>query len=151
MTYASGTTVTVRRSREEIEELLLKHEAERIGFVMEARVASVGFTIDGWSVRFKVQLPSDDEAKEKAPRGRYNWQEPPKSNRDAWVARTERERWRALLLCIKAKLVSVESGVESFEQAFMAHLVLPGGRTVGEEQLPQLQQHVRQLPAGSAP
>jgi hypothetical protein len=44
----------------------------------------------------------------------------------------ERSRWRALLLSIKAKLVSVESGIETFEDAFMAHVVMPDGGTVSE-------------------
>jgi hypothetical protein len=42
-----------------------------------------------------------------------------------------RQRWRALLLCIKAKLESVESKIESFEEAFLAHVVMPDGVTVG--------------------
>ena len=46
--------------------------------------------------------------------------------------RHRRERWRALLLCIKAKLEAVASDIESFEMAFLAHIVLPDGRTVGE-------------------
>ena len=43
-----------------------------------------------------------------------------------------REKWRALLLCIRAKLESVSSGVETFEQAFLAHMLLPSGETVSE-------------------
>ena len=43
-----------------------------------------------------------------------------------------RQRWRALLLCIKAKLEGVESKIESFEEAFLAHVVLPDGSTVGQ-------------------
>jgi hypothetical protein len=39
-----------------------------------------------------------------------------------------RSAWRALMLAIKAKLVSVESGVEQFEEAFLAHIVVPGSR-----------------------
>lgn len=49
-----------------------------------------------------------------------------------------RAKWRALLLCIKAKLESVESGIESFENAFMAHVVMPDGRTVGEHIRPRI-------------
>jgi hypothetical protein len=48
-------------------------------------------------------------------------------------------RWRALALCLKAKLEAVSSGIESFEQSFLSHFVLPGGKTVGEEIIPQIQ------------
>src|SRR4029453_1820841 len=41
-----------------------------------------------------------------------------------------RQRWRALALCIKAKLESVESGIEEFEGAFMAQVVMPDGKTI---------------------
>ena len=46
--------------------------------------------------------------------------------------------WRALLLCIKGKLESVESGISSFENEFLAHTVAPDNRTVGEILKPQL-------------
>jgi hypothetical protein len=49
-----------------------------------------------------------------------------------------RERWRALLLCIKAKLESVESGIETFEDAFLAHIQMPDGLTVGEHVKPNI-------------
>jgi hypothetical protein len=53
--------------------------------------------------------------------------------------RTRREKWRALLLSIKAKLVSVESGIETFEEAFMAHVVMPDGSTVSEHVKPRIE------------
>jgi hypothetical protein len=43
-----------------------------------------------------------------------------------------RQRYRALSLAVKAKLESVEAGIETFEQAFLAHIVLPNNQTVGE-------------------
>ncbi len=51
-----------------------------------------------------------------------------------------RQRWRALALVIKAKLEAVESGVETFEDAFLSHIVLPGGGTIGRWLKPQLQE-----------
>ena len=56
-------------------------------------------------------------------------------NDDQKYARWEqacRERWRALVLCLKGKLESIESGIETFEQAFLAHTFLPSGETFGE-------------------
>ena len=44
-----------------------------------------------------------------------------------------RQRWRALALVIKAKLESVESGIETTEQAFLANVVvMADGFTVYE-------------------
>lgn len=40
---------------------------------------------------------------------------------------------RALLLVIKAKLEAVASGISIFEDEFLANVVLPDGRLVGQE------------------
>jgi hypothetical protein len=49
-----------------------------------------------------------------------------------------RQRWRALALVVKAKLEAVEAGISTFEEEFMAHLILPSGHTVGSYALPRL-------------
>ncbi len=49
-----------------------------------------------------------------------------------------RSRWRALFLCIKAKLESIESGIETFEDAFLAHIQMPDGHTVAEHVRPRI-------------
>jgi hypothetical protein len=49
--------------------------------------------------------------------------------------KAQRQKWRALLLCIKAKLEAVESKIETFEEAFLAHVVMPDGKTVGDHTL----------------
>jgi hypothetical protein len=43
-----------------------------------------------------------------------------------------------LALCIKAKLEAVEAGIVTFDEEFFAHIVLPGGQTVGERLIPEL-------------
>jgi hypothetical protein len=44
----------------------------------------------------------------------------------------------ALLLAVKAKLVAVDDGIETFEEAFMAHVVMPDGRSVGDHIKPRI-------------
>ena len=41
-------------------------------------------------------------------------------------------------LAIKAKLEAVEAGISSFEEEFLAHVVLPDGSTFGAWAKPQL-------------
>lgn len=60
-----------------------------------------------------------------------------KSQYDAWEQAC-RQRWRALLLVIKAKLEATECGISSFESEFMANIVLPDGTTAGDFMLPQI-------------
>ncbi len=49
-----------------------------------------------------------------------------------------RQRWRALLLIIKAKLEAVDAGVVTFENEFLPYVVLPDGRTVAESVKPAI-------------
>jgi len=55
-----------------------------------------------------------------------------------------------LLLAIKARLASVEAGIETFEAAFMPYVVLPDGRTVATAVLPMIESAYQsgQTPAG---
>ena len=46
--------------------------------------------------------------------------------------RAQRQRWRALLLVIKAKLEAVEAGITTVDDEFLAHILVPGtDQTVG--------------------
>ena len=65
-----------------------------------------------------------------------------KSHRSSQEAHQQaiRQRWRALALVIKAKLESVETGVATFEEEFMANIVLPSAQTMAEYALPQIAQ-----------
>jgi len=43
-----------------------------------------------------------------------------------------RQRWRALSLIIKAKLEAVAAGITTIEHEFVADIVMPDNRTVGQ-------------------
>lgn len=111
MTYAAYTKVPVDKTRAEIEGALKKAGAKSFAYFTEEGRAIVVFEIANRRVRFDLPLPAEEATKE---------------------ARIRRERWRALLLCIKAKLESVASKIETFEEAFLAHIVLPDGMKVGQ-------------------
>ena len=63
-----------------------------------------------------------------------------RTDKQMWAAYEQevRRRWRALVLCVKAKLEVVESGISTFEQEFLAHIVVAGGKTIGQEMVPRL-------------
>lgn len=48
------------------------------------------------------------------------------------VDQVARERWRALVLLVKAKLELVALGISTVEREFLADIALPDGRTVHE-------------------
>ena len=75
------------------------------------------FEAQGWRLRFNVRL--EEGAGPKAVRSRN-------------------QRWREFLQCIRAKLDSVTTGIESFAEAFLAHVVMPDDRTVYEHAVSRL-------------
>jgi hypothetical protein len=136
MPYAEGTQVSQSQSFIEIERTLRRYGATAFMYGSTETEAVVMFDAKGLRLKFRIAVPPVSEfllSNHKPPRRR--------SNADAARYQEEeaRRRWRALLLVIKAKLESVESGIESFEEAFAAQIVLPGGQTVGQWLGPQLQ------------
>ena len=51
-----------------------------------------------------------------------------------------KQRWRALVLAVKAKLEAVEIGISTLEKEFMAFVVMPDGRQLGDHLIPNLRQ-----------
>ncbi|GIL09295.1 MAG: hypothetical protein BroJett033_8060 [Chloroflexota bacterium] len=124
--YAQGTSVEAGRTLTEIKATLDRYGASGFGYLETGGHVVLAFEMRGRRVRFDMPLPKPEEAKRTA-QGRS------RTPAAAKIAgeRAIRERWRALLLTIKAKLESVESGIETFDDAFLAQLVLPSGETMG--------------------
>jgi len=135
MAYAETTTVSVEKSISEIVALIKKAGAARIAQVDEPGSFAMQFFLNERMLRFRVQFPSIDDVPKLDHRG-YLLSADQRSKK---VLQRQRQRARALLLVIKAKLESVESGVETFEEAFLPNIVLPGGETVGDFMLPQVE------------
>ncbi|MEO0699475.1 MAG: hypothetical protein AAFY81_07125 [Pseudomonadota bacterium] len=134
-TFAKDTSVSVSRSKAEIEGIVERYGAGQFMSGWSGDQAAVGFTMEGRQVRFIVELPSkQDEAFTTTPTGKAR---APDASLKAWEQAC-RQRWRALALVIKAKLEAVESGISVFEDEFMANIVMPNGRTVSQEIRPRI-------------
>jgi hypothetical protein len=81
----------------------------------QSRIVMIEFAMNGRRIRFELHQPPVEH---------------PQKVRSAW---------RSLLLAIKAKLESVASKIETFDEAFLAHVVMPDGRRFGEIVIPQLE------------
>lgn len=147
--YAENTDVSSNRSRDEIERTLRRYGASEFvyGRNDEKNVAMIGFKANGKQVRFLLSLP-DRQAEEirKTP-GRGSIRSA--DAQDRAYEQAERQKWRALALVIKAKLEAVEAGISIFEREFFADIVLPNGKTVSEQLLPQVEESYRtgEIPA----
>lgn len=139
--FASNTSVSVEKSRAEVESTLRRYGADgfRYGWADRdgRRVEQIDFSTHDRLVRFTLVLPSKDDKQFKYTEAR-RVRRSDKAAHDAWEQAC-RQRWRALALCIKAKLEAVECGISEFESEFMANIVDPvSGRTVGDVMRPQI-------------
>jgi hypothetical protein len=104
--YASRTRVPTEKTRTEIERVVKRYGAT--GFVSgwQGENVRIEFICRARHIRMTMVEPAPDLAK--------------------------RQKWRALLLLVKAKLESVDAKIATFEEAFLADIVMPDGRTVWE-------------------
>jgi len=137
MSYAENTSVLVSRSRAEIEAVVSRYGAERFASMLESGRAAILFEANGKRVQFELPLPDKKDFILKPYRGRHK-ERTLEEIETAWEQAC-RQRWRALALVVKAKLEAVESGITTFEDEFLAHIVLPDGKTVGRWFKPQLE------------
>lgn len=142
--YAADTAVTVAKSRDEIERTLARYGADAFGYLTEPKAARLAFRVGGRHIRFHLPLPDpDDDEFVFAVMGARGRQRRTEEARARAVEQASRQRWRALLLIIKAKLEAVAAGITTIEDEFLAHTVLPDGSTVGEWARPQLAEAYR--------
>lgn len=137
MAYAEKTTVSVARTKADIEELVQTHGADQFVSGYKDSLAVIGFSMAGRQIRFLLPLP--DKA------AREYWYTPGRGQRRtdeaahmAWEQAC-RARWRALYLIVKAKLEAVDAGISTVEREFLYDIVLPDGRTAGEWMAPQIE------------
>jgi hypothetical protein len=106
MTFARRTTVTVEKSRAEIERVVKRYGAK--GFVSgwQGNRVRIEFLARDRHIRMSMEEPDAEQPK--------------------------RSKWRSLLLLVKAKLEAVDAKITTFEEAFLADIVMPDGRTVYE-------------------
>jgi hypothetical protein len=126
MAYAKTTKVPVERTIGEIQKTLNKAGAKGFAFATSGREAYVAFMFGKTAVKMKVRL----------------WETRSDMNHATikTAEQSNRSRWRGLLLCIKAKIESIESGIETFEEAFLPHILLKDNTSVGQRIIPKIDQ-----------
>lgn len=136
MAYAESTSVSSEKSRAEIDRVIGRYGAEQFAYGWDQGRAMVGFKMHNRQIRFILPLPDRNSREFKqTPTGRGRTS----AAAEAAYEQAVRQKWRALALVIKAKLEAVESGIVTFEQEFLANIVLPNGQTVGEWTAPQIE------------
>ena len=137
MAYAEKTSVSVSKTKADIEDLIQKAGAGQFVSGYKENMAVIGFSLANRQIRFVLPLPDKQEQKFWfTPERRTKRSE--KQAYEAWEQAC-RSRWRALYLIIKAKLEAVDSGISTIEREFFYDIVLPDGKTVVEFMAPQIE------------
>ncbi len=107
--YIRGASVTCSASQAEIQAMLAAAGATGIQFASERGKTRITFRSGGRHFLLALPAASSDlpYAQEAARRG-----------------------WRQLSALIRAKLDAVEAGITTFDEEFLAYMVMPGGATV---------------------
>ena len=142
MTYARNTIVSAIRTRNEIEETLERYGADGFAYAGPGAIwqpssspwRTAAFA-SSWSC--PILRTSGTPTTELRPGSAA--QELSREAHDQAC----RQRWRALLLVIKAKLEAVTAGISTIETEFLANIVLPDNTTAGEWMLPQIDRAYR--------
>ena len=137
MAYAEKTSVSVSKTKADIEDMIQRAGAGQFVSGFKENMAVIGFSMADRQIRFTLPLPDKSE--------NQFWYTPERRNKrteqQAYTAWEQacRSKWRSLYLIIKAKLEAVESGISTIEREFFYDIVLPDGRTAGEYMAPQIQ------------
>jgi hypothetical protein len=104
--FAARTKVPIEKTKVEIERLVKRYGVK--GFVAgwQGDSARIEFLAHDRHIRLTVVAPLQEQA--------------------------ARQKWRALLLLVKAKLEAVDANIATFEEAFVGDIVMPDERTVWE-------------------
>jgi hypothetical protein len=98
--------VTPEKSRSEIESVIRRYGATGFNSGWHGEDVRVEFLCKDRHIRFVMREPQAEQAK--------------------------RQKWRALLLLVKAKLEAVDAKIVTFEEAFLSDIVMSDGKTVWE-------------------
>ncbi len=107
--YATGTRCTLETSRRDIGRVLARYGAKRVRVIEDEKIFGIEFEMADRRVRFVLHIEGSPESKENL------------------------RLMRSLLMCIKNKLEMAHSKIETFDHAFFVNIVMPNGRTFGDE------------------
>lgn len=136
--YARETSVSVERSRAEIESTLTRYGATAFAYANNGEKAMVKFQADDRMIMFVLTLPDRKSPIFTHKGGKTHLRKFTEQESYSKWEQACRQKWRCLALSIKAKLETVESGIASFEDEFMSHIMMPDGKTLGHHMKPQI-------------
>jgi hypothetical protein len=128
--YTRGDSFSVGASREHVERALLDFGATDVRFSQRGRNSAIAFKACGRQFRIVISLPQPNRSPA-VPGAVVEVH-----GREVTAKELEldaRRLWHAFALSVDAKLAAAAAGVATIQSEFLAHVVLPGNRTVIDE------------------
>ena len=123
----SQTTIRVENSQADITRELSRYGIYMVQHTQTNNVFSVAFQVQLEDVKKPVTVRIDVPYKrEEDTEDNFGWKK-------------QRIKYRTLFFYVKGLLNSWDNGLKAFMDIFMAHIVLPGGRTISQDLLPKYQ------------
>lgn len=142
-----GTRTGASQSQDGIRRVLSKYGADGVQFTEDwtGKKLIVRFLYSPakiqHSIVFVIPIPDIDDTTPR--RGRKKSIEVLAKLKEQQI----KQIWRALYWAIKARMESVDFGIETFEEAFLSHFEVPGtNKQVGEYLIPRIQSGRLSLP-----
>lgn len=114
-----GTVISVGKSKEDIQRLLVKGGAEGVGWqdaYKPKRLSQLVFYRNGKKYRLIIPIHTDDLEKEKYFLSQAKW--------DDYMAKREKGMFRAMFYYLEGLFKAEQHGLMTFEQAFIGHTVV---------------------------
>ena len=127
--YTRGDSFSVGASREHVQRALLDFGATDVRFSQRGHLSAIAFRACGRQFRILISVPQPGVPAVPGDVAEVH-------GRGAKAKDVEldvRRFWYAFALSVDAKLAAVAAGVATIESEFLAHVVLPGNRTVIDE------------------
>ena len=116
--YVRGASLSSSAFQAEIQQMLAGCGAREFRIASEHGKATVSFSLGDRRFRFVLSHLGSRESS---------------SSQE-----TARQGWRQLSVLIRAKLEAVASGIVTFDEEFLAYMVMPGGATVFQASAPAI-------------
>jgi hypothetical protein len=128
--YTRGDSFSCGASREHIARALADHGATDVRISQRGNLSAIAFRGTERQFRIMITLPPLERT---TPVRGSSAQSQTRDVSAKTVERATRKMWHAMALAIDAKLAAVAAGAGTLESEFLAHVVLPGNRTVLDE------------------
>ena len=113
--YAKNTSVSVSKSKSDINKILVGYGIDEYFMGSSPRGEGVGFKYEGRVYKHNVPMPKKEDYR-----------------LTSQYEQAVRQRWRIFYMSLKMKLEEVHDGGISFEDQFLSMMALPDGSTVGD-------------------